>query len=180
MVLISSFNQVGFHLFDSVASTASTVRHPNICPILGFLEKANYHYLLQPRGSYTLESIFLLSPSALQSDWYVRFLVYKVISAIAHMHELGVYHGNVKPSTIHLTDSLWAWLSITDTILVKQNSGFPEKPFQGKECLLQMSSLGFDLVGSSEWKARFDKWWKGQMRGRSSERFHIKKELQKG
>ncbi|XP_078161188.1 protein serine/threonine kinase isoform X4 [Carex rostrata] len=157
------FNQVGFHLFDNVANTASTGRHPNICPTLGFLEKANYHYLLQPRGSYTLESIFHFSPLALQSDWYVRFLVYQVLSAIAHLHELGVSHGNVRPSTIHLTDSLWAWLSITDTVLAKQNSGFPENPFQGKECLCKMSSLEFDLVGLSEWKAGFEKWWKGQM-----------------
>jgi WD repeat-containing protein 81 len=157
------FNQVGFHLFDSVASTASTVRHSNICPILGFLEKHNYCYLLQPRGSYTLESIFHFSPSALQSDWYLRFLVYQIVSAIAHMHERGVYHGNVKPSTIHLTDSLWACLSMTDTRLVKQSSGFPEKPFQEKGCLCTMSSSGFDFVGSSEWKSGFERWWKGQM-----------------
>lgn len=157
------FNQVGFHLFDSVASMASTVRHPNICPILGFLEKDDYHYLLQPRGSYTLESIFHFSPSALQSDWHLRFLVYQVVSALAHMHELGVCHGNVKPSTIHLTDTLWAWLSMTDTRLVKQNSGFPEKPFQEKKCLCKMSSSGFDWVGSLEWKSGFERWWKGQM-----------------
>ncbi|KAJ4796992.1 beige/BEACH domain protein [Rhynchospora pubera] len=156
-------NQVGFNLFDSVASAGNTVRHPNICPILGFVGQANYHYVLQPRVSCTLGSIFHFSPLALQSDWHLRFLMYQIVSAIAHMHELGVSHGNVKPSTINLTDSLWACLSITDMRLVKQNAGFPEKPIQEKECLCKMSSSGFDLVGSSEWKSGFEKWWKRQM-----------------
>ncbi|KAJ3692978.1 hypothetical protein LUZ60_012073 [Juncus effusus] len=152
-----------FHSFDGGTGTSGTIRHPNISPILCLIEKTNYHYLLEPKIPFTLDNILHFSPSALQSDWHVRFLIYQIISAISHMHELGFSHGNLNPKTIHLTDSLWAWVKISDSCVIKSISNFPENNFLENECLCGKTLSDFDQVNSSDWKSGFTKWWKGQM-----------------
>ncbi|KAL5671813.1 hypothetical protein ACJX0J_016119, partial [Zea mays] len=159
---------VGFSAFDDLHSSGC-VRHPNILPVLGILETSDCCYMLQPKAPYTLENIMHYSPEAFCSDWHIRFLVYQIISAVAYLHDLGVHHGNLRPSKILMSDSLWPYLSISDTCPVKHSWGVanhkcsPNSCCFMEDCSSKAIYSGFKLQSSLDWHSHFKQWWKGEL-----------------
>ncbi|CAM0881116.1 unnamed protein product [Alopecurus aequalis] len=160
---------VGFSAYDDI-HPSGRLRHPNILPVLGVVESSDCWYMLQPKAQYTLENIMHYSPEALCSDWHIRFFIYQVISAIAYLHDFGVHHGNLKPSTILMSDSLWPYLSISDIWHVKQNWGFgepegstPNSSCVAKDCSSRSISANFSLPSSLDWSSHFKRWWAGEL-----------------
>ncbi|KAE9455041.1 hypothetical protein C3L33_13053, partial [Rhododendron williamsianum] len=161
---IPSFDENGF---------PGCLRHPNIAPILGLLKTPDYINLVLPKTPYTLENIFHYSPKALKSEWQIKFLTYQLLSAVAHMHGLGIAHGNICPSNVMLTDSCWSWLRIID-----KPSLSPTLSKSSKECSLTPSSrvgccvegcpseglyADFKLSQSTDWDYAFNRWWRGEL-----------------
>ncbi|KAL6850326.1 hypothetical protein ACP4OV_020953 [Aristida adscensionis] len=159
---------VGFSAFDDLHPSGG-VRHPNILPVLGVLEASDCCYMLHPKAPYTLENILHYSPEALGSDWHIRFLIYQIISALSCLHDLGVHHGNLRPSNILMSDSLWPYLSVSDTCPVKHSWGFTDPSCLPNSCcsLNDCSSRdiydGFKLQPSLDWRSHFKQWWRGEL-----------------
>ncbi|KAH0704978.1 hypothetical protein KY290_012023 [Solanum tuberosum] len=146
------------------------IRHPNISPTLGMLKNSGQLNLLLPKMPHTLENILHFSPGALKSDWHMRYLLFQILSGLAYMHGLGVFHGNVCPSSISLVDSLWCWLPICSKFL--QNSVSISKIegscdsgvsccFDG--CPLQGLYADLNLSQSTDWYSSFKRWWSGDI-----------------
>ena len=159
---------VGFSAFDDLHPSGH-VRHPNILPVLGVLETSDHCFILHPKAPYTLENIMHYSPEAFCSDWHIRFLIYQIISALAYLHDSGVHHGNLRPSNILMSDSLWPYLSITDTCPVKHSWGFSDPKCSPNSCCFMEDCSskaiysGFKLQSSLDWQSHFKQWWKGEL-----------------
>ncbi|KAM7279370.1 hypothetical protein ACFE04_006504 [Oxalis oulophora] len=145
------------------------LRHPNLAPVLGLLKASSSINLVIPKTPHTLEDILHYSPNALPSDWHKRFLVYQLLSALAHLHGLGVSQGNICPSSIMLSDSCWSWLQVCD----KPQLGFDivseDGPTSSRSgchmecCFLKGPYTEFKLSPSLDWHSQFDRWWKGDL-----------------
>uniref|UniRef100_A0A0E0JHV8 Protein kinase domain-containing protein n=1 Tax=Oryza punctata TaxID=4537 RepID=A0A0E0JHV8_ORYPU len=161
-------NFTGFSEFDDIHHSGH-VRHPNILPVLGVVETYDCCYMLHPKSPYTLENIMHYSPEALCSDWHIRFLIYQIISALVYLHDFGVHHGNLKPSAIFMSDSLWPYLSISDICPVKQNCGFAESKHPAltlccfEDCSSRAIYSGFNLSSSLDWQSYSKRWWMGEL-----------------
>ncbi|WVZ71326.1 hypothetical protein U9M48_019920 [Paspalum notatum var. saurae] len=159
---------VGFSAFDDL-HPSGCVRHPNILPVLSVLETSDCCYMLHPKAPYTLENIMHYSPEAFCSDWHIRFLMYQIISALACLHDLGVHHGNLRPRNILMSDSLWLYLSISDTCPVRHSWGFAGPNCSPNSCCLMEDCsskdiyTGFKLQPSLDWQSHFKQWWKGEL-----------------
>ncbi|XP_020695748.2 protein GFS12 isoform X1 [Dendrobium catenatum] len=160
---------VGFPSFG-VNSIQRCLRHPNIAPLLGVINAPDYDYLLQPKAPFTLEDILHYSPNSLKSDWHIRFLIYQIFSALTYIHDLGIAHGNLCPSSILLSGSLWAWLSLADMSIMKhrisgnrQISSFSEGHHRIDRCPCQTIHSNLQLSVSMDWHSNFLKWWKGEL-----------------
>ncbi|CAL5423981.1 unnamed protein product [Camellia sinensis] len=164
LIGIPAFNENGF---------PGSLRHPNIAPILGMLKTSDYINLVLPKTPYTLENILHYSPNTLKSEWHIKFLIYQLLSALAHMHGLGVSHGNVCPSNVMLTGVCWSWLRIVDRPSLSSD---PSKT--SKECSLTPTSrIGCCIQGcpseglyadlkfsqSMDWHSAFNSWWRGEL-----------------
>ncbi|XAR49747.1 hypothetical protein NMG60_11033036 [Bertholletia excelsa] len=149
------------------------LRHPNIAPILGMLKTLDAINLVLPKASYTLENIIHYNPNALKSEWHIKFLIYQLLSALAHVHGLGVAHGDISPQHVMLTDSCWSWLRIIDkspwisnlSSRVKENS---LSPSSGMHCWVEgCPSQGLyadlKLSQSIDWHSAFTRWWKREL-----------------
>ncbi|XP_024023375.1 protein GFS12 isoform X2 [Morus notabilis] len=170
---INFLNLLGIPSFEETDFPGS-LRHPNIVPVLAMLKSPGHVNVLVPKAPYTLENILHYSPNALRSECQINFLIYQLLSALAHIHGLGVAHGNICPSTVMLTDTCWAWLHIFDepgwlgsssnstgdksTIAIPTKVGcFVEGcPSQGLYADLKLSP-------SIDWHRDFDRWWRGEM-----------------
>ncbi|CAL4963842.1 unnamed protein product [Urochloa decumbens] len=156
---------VGFSAFDDLRPSGR-VRHPNILPVLGVIETSDCCYLLHPKAPYTLENIMHYSPEAFCSDWHIRFLIYQIISALTYLHDSGVHHGNLRPSNILMSDSLWPYLSISDICPVKHSWGFADHKCSPNSCCFMndCSSKAIyascKLQSSLDWQSHFKRWWK--------------------
>ncbi|XP_059632013.1 protein GFS12 isoform X2 [Cornus florida] len=148
------------------------LRHPNVAPILGMLKTPNYINLVLPKTPYTLENILHYSPDAIKSEWHIRFLIYQLLSALAHMHGLGVAHGNICPSSIMLTDSCWSWLCVVNksrlcSKLGSTNEDWSINPsrigYCIEDCLSQGLYADLKLFQSIDWHSGFDLWWRGEL-----------------
>lgn len=147
-------------------SKLQCLRHPNLSPVLGFLTSSDCLVSVLPKAPYTLENILYYSPSAIKSEWHRNFMIYQLLSALAHLHGLGVSHGDIRPSNILLSDSLWSWLKIYD----KPDFGSRDansSASRRKWCVEGCYSYGLyaDLKISShvDWQTHFDKWWRGEV-----------------
>eukprot|EP00257_Ricinus_communis_P016496 XP_015574682.1 protein GFS12 [Ricinus communis] len=159
---------LGIPSFDD-SSIPGCLRHPNIVPILGYLKTARNVYSVMPKTPYTLENILYFCPSALKSEWHIRFLVYQLLSALVCLHGLGVHHGKIHPSNLMLTDLCWFWLRICN----KPKSGYTlslnERAASARICCCMddCSSQGLyadlKLSLSLDWHSQFDLWWKGEL-----------------
>ncbi|WOL15766.1 protein GFS12 isoform X2 [Canna indica] len=149
---------------SSASNLMGNVKHPNILPILGVLKAPKFTYLVQPKAPYTLENIMRYSPKVLKSDWHIRFLTYQILSALAYMHSLGVVHGNITPSSIHLSESLWVWLSVSEMSCLKEAASVSEKACCFVEnCPCQAIFDDFGLSTSLYWSTNFRQWWAGEL-----------------
>ncbi|CAN7140768.1 unnamed protein product [Brassica rapa subsp. narinosa] len=141
------------------------LRHPNLSPVLGVLTSSDCLVSVLPKPPFTLENILYYSPNALKSEWHRSFIVYQLLSALAHLHGLGIPHGDIRPSNIFLSESLWSWLKIyskPDLGSGDANSSASRKSLCVEGCYY--SGLYADLKISShlDWQTIFDKWWKGE------------------
>ncbi|KAK2969647.1 hypothetical protein RJ640_025824, partial [Escallonia rubra] len=168
---INFLRLIGIPSFEE-NSFPGCVRHPNIMPILGMLKSSSHINLVLPRAPYTLENILYYSPNALKSDWHISFLIYQLLSALAHMHGYGVAHGNICPSSVLLTDSSWCWLQIgegkTPQVISNLSSRSKKSAFPRVRCCIDGShSLGLyadlKLSQSVNWHYCFRRWWMGEM-----------------
>ncbi|URD81742.1 WD domain, G-beta repeat [Musa troglodytarum] len=149
----------------SASNLIGSMRHPNIFPILGILEAPVYSYLLHPKAPYTLENVLKYSPMVLKSDWHIRFLTYQILSALAYIHGLGFAHGNISPSSIHLNESLWACLNISEMSCLKEASHSASRKACcfAEECPCQEIYADFGLSTSMNWSTSFRRWWAGDL-----------------
>ncbi|XP_021836164.2 protein GFS12 isoform X3 [Spinacia oleracea] len=149
------------------------LRHPNLVPVLGMLKVPGYTSVVYPKAPYTLENILHYSPEALNSEWHTRFMIYQLLSALSYIHGLGLSHGNIRPSRVMLSNSLWAWLSICDRPHVQHVSGEKDEesfasPLTGKrcsahDCLSRSLFVDLNLSSSVDWSSDFYKWWRGDL-----------------
>lgn len=164
LIGIPSFDENGF---------PGCLRHPNIAPILGLLKTSDYINLVLPKTPYTLENIFHYSPKALKSEWQIKFLIYQLLSAVAHMHGLGIAHGDICPSNVMLTDSCWSWLRIIDKSMLsselsKRSKESSLSPSSRVGCCVEGCSSGglyadLKLCQSIDWHSAFNRWWRGEL-----------------
>ncbi|EOA22149.1 hypothetical protein CARUB_v10002715mg [Capsella rubella] len=142
------------------------LRHPNLTPVLGILTSSDCLVSVLPKSPYTLENILHYSPSAIKSEWHRSFLIYQLLSALAHLHGLRVSHGDIRPSSILLSDSLWSWLKIYSKPDVGSRDANPSAS-RRSWCVEGCYSNGLyaDLIISSDldWQSHFNKWWRGEL-----------------
>ncbi|CAN8244047.1 unnamed protein product [Cochlearia groenlandica] len=142
------------------------LRHPNLLPVLGFLTSTDCVVSVLPKPLYTLENILHYSAGALKSDWHRNFMIYQLLSALAHLHGLKISHGDIRPSNILLSDSLWCWLKIYNKHDL--GSGDVNSSDSGRRLCVEgcySHELYADLKISShwDWQIHFDKWWRGDV-----------------
>lgn len=163
---VDFFSSIGLPFFME-KDVPGCVRHPNVAPVLGMLRTSSCTYLLQPKTPYTLETVLNYSPRVLQSDWDIRFLIYQLLSALSYIHSLGVAHGNICPSSIMLTDSLWSWLNLCDgkdrTLGLKEDSISSRVCFCMKNCPCQAIYADLKLSSPIDWGCDFKRWWMGEL-----------------
>lgn len=169
---VNFFNLIGFPSFEE-DTVPGSLRHPNIGPVIAMLKTSNHVNMVLPKTPYTLESILLYNPNALKSDWHRRFLIYQLLSALLYLHGLGVSHGNICPSNVMLTNSLWSWLRLWNEPVLEynlrpqkreRNSSTPAKiGCCNGDC--QSNSLYADLklFPSIDWHSSFNQWWRGEL-----------------
>ncbi|KAK1315616.1 hypothetical protein QJS10_CPA05g00123 [Acorus calamus] len=148
---------IGLPEEEAAADCPRRVRHPNIVPVLAVLDAKGHSNLLHPKPPFTLENVLNYSPKALKSEWHIRFLIYQMISAIAHVHDLGLSHGNICPSELFLSDSCWVWLSIP-------GNPFKKPDFCGtSDCVSRALYADLKLSWSDDWRVCFKRWWAGEL-----------------
>lgn len=150
---------------DESSTVPGCLRHPNIVPVLCMLKSSHdYINLVLPKTPYTLESVLYYSPCFFKSEWRVMFIMYQLLSALSHLHGLGVAHGNVCPLNVMLTDSCWIWLRIFDDKpqLISSCMECSPSPSFEKDCLANLSNSHY-LESDIDWHTAFTRWWKGEM-----------------
>lgn len=146
-----------------------SLRHPNIAPVLAISKTSDRINMVLPKTPYNLESILHFNPNALKSDWNRRFLIYQLLSALLYLHGLGVSHGNICPSNIVLTDSLWSWLRLwNEPVLESQKSESVNSRHAKIGCCnggCRSNGLYADLKlsPSVDWHSSFHQWWRGEL-----------------
>lgn len=163
---------IGFPSFEE-NNFPGSLRHPNIAPVLAILKTSGYTNMVLPKTQYNLESILHFNPNALKSDWHRRFLIYQLLSALLYLHGLGVSHGNICPSNIMLTDSLWSWLRLWNEpvleskLTLQESESVKSKPAKIGCCNdgCHSNDLYADLKLSPliDWHSSFHQWWKGEL-----------------
>nr|KYP74978.1 putative inactive serine/threonine-protein kinase lvsG [Cajanus cajan] len=163
---------IGLPSFEEDTSPGS-LRHPNIAPVLAIFKTSDHVNVVLPKTPYNLESILHFNPNALKSDWNRRFLMYQLLSALSYIHGLGVSHGNICPSNIMLSDSLWSWLSLWNKPVLEFNSTLRENENVNPEparigcCNIGCHSYGLyadlKLSPTIDWHSCFHQWWKGEL-----------------
>ncbi|XP_017218771.1 protein GFS12 isoform X1 [Daucus carota subsp. sativus] len=169
---VNFLNLVGVPSFDENISPGC-VRHPNIVPILGMLTSADHVNLVLPKAPYTLENILHYNPGALKSDWHIRFLIYQLLSAVSHLHSLGITHGSLCPSNVLLNDMCWLWLHVSYAQRFhfniesksEESSTFPplEIGCCTERCHSQELYADLKLSPSIDWQSSFSSWWTGEL-----------------
>ncbi|KAG0487736.1 hypothetical protein HPP92_009831 [Vanilla planifolia] len=165
---LNFFGLVGFPSF-SVSTSPSCLRHPNISPLLGLMNGPSYSYLLHPKAPFSLENILHYSSYALKSDWQIRFLIYQILSALLCMHNLGIAHGSLCPSSILLSNSLWIWLSLPDLQILREKTdknchvSLSCVKHHAVHCPCEMIYPNLKLSASMDWYSNFLRWWKGEL-----------------
>ncbi|GER36996.1 protein serine/threonine kinase [Striga asiatica] len=166
---INFLSLVGLPTFED-EGFPGCIRHPNICPVLGMLKSSCQIGLVFPKAPYTLENILRYSPGSIKSDWMMQLLLYQILSALSYMHGLGVAHGDLVPSNIMLSDTLWCWLQIGGKQLLKSkvdpSDGFREPSARGfcSECISSRELYAdLSITESRNWKSSFYSWWKGEL-----------------
>lgn len=147
-------------------SKLQCLRHPNVSPVLGFLTSSDCLVSVLPKAPYTLENILHYSPSAIKSEWHRNFMIYQLLSALAHLHGLGVSHGDIRPSSILLSDSLWSWLKIynkPDFGSTNANSSALTTRWCVEGCYSYCLYADLKISSHLDWQTHFDKWWRGEV-----------------
>ncbi|KAF2312691.1 hypothetical protein GH714_039650 [Hevea brasiliensis] len=137
---VNFLHMVGIPSFDE-NNIPGCLRHPNIAPILGYLKASGYVYSVLPKTPYNLDSILHYCPNVLKSEWHIRFLLYQLLSALACLHGLGVFHEKLNANILQpLQEYVAAWMAI-----------------------LLMDSVDLKLSPSIDWHSQFHLWWKGEL-----------------
>lgn len=150
-----------------------SLRHPNIAPVLAIFKTSDHVNVVLPKTPYNLESILHFNPNALKSNWNIIFLMYQLLSALSYIHGLGLSHGNICPSNIMLTDSLWSWLRLWNEPVLESNLTLQESERVNSEparigcCNVGCRSYGLyadlRLSPTIDWQSCFHKWWRGEL-----------------
>lgn len=167
-------NAVGMPLSCQETGSSLHIRHPNVVPMIGMLRNSEYMFLIFPKAPYTLEDILHFSPGALKNDCLVRFVAYQILSALAHIHNKGIAHGNLNPSNVLLTDTYWCclggcgehFIQNAGDNLEKSNSSsaFPDKRNICTEtCPCQTLFADLKLSSFINWESDFKRWWEGKL-----------------
>lgn len=167
-------NAVGMPLSCQETGSSLHIRHPNVVPMIGMLRNSEYMFLIFPKAPYTLEDILHFSPGALKNDCLVRFVAYQILSALAHIHNKGIAHGNLNPSNVLLTDTYWCCLGGCGEHFIQNagdnleklnsSSAFPDKRNICTEtCPCQTLFADLKLSSSVNWESDFKRWWEGKL-----------------
>lgn len=149
------------------------LRHPNVVPVLSMLRTDGYTNAILPTTPYTLENILHYCPDVLKSEWRIRFLVYQLLSAIAFIHGLGIFHGNLCPSSVMLNEMCWSWLHICDMPGLVCDLNREEKncsmatsgqmKCSAEDCSSKAFYADLRLSSSIDWPSDFMRWWRGEL-----------------
>ncbi|XP_022999796.1 protein GFS12 isoform X1 [Cucurbita maxima] len=149
------------------------LRHPNIVPVLSMLRTHGYTNAILPTTPYTLENILHYSPDAIKSEWHIRFLLYQLLSALAFIHGLGIFHGNICPSSVMLNEMCWSWLQICDMPGLVCDLTRKEKKCSmatsgqvhccAKDCSSKALYADLSVTSSIDWPSDFMRWWRGEL-----------------
>ncbi|KAI4335056.1 hypothetical protein L6164_013738 [Bauhinia variegata] len=169
---INLLNLVGLPSFEEDIFPGS-LRHPNIAPVLAMFKTSDHVNIVLPKTPYTLETILYYNPYALKSDWHRRFLIYQLLSALSFLHGLGVSHGNICPSNIMLSDSLWSWLRLWSQPVLESNmiarkyesnnSTHAKIGCCNGDCHSNSLYTDLKLSPSIDWHSSFNQWWRGEL-----------------
>lgn len=64
---------------------------------------ASFQLHLHPKPAYTLADLLRFSPQLLQDDMACKLLLHQLLQALHHLHQQGLWHGNLSPEQIHLS-----------------------------------------------------------------------------
>ncbi|XP_074383078.1 protein GFS12 isoform X2 [Apium graveolens] len=137
------------------------------------LTSASHVNLVLPKAPYTLENILHYSPGALKSDWHIRFLIYQLLSAVSHLHSLGITHGSLCPSIVLLNDNCWCWLHVSYAQRLHSKTESISEEYSSvpsleigcctEGCHSQELYADLKLSPSVDWHSSFSSWWSGEL-----------------
>ena len=116
-------NSEGLPRLYSEAKTLALLNHPNIARLFGFVRRDDRIYLVMEfiEGE-TLEKIFKKT-GRFQTEFALA-LFHQIIPAVGFAHQLGVIHGNLKPSNILVTNlGLVKILDFTIAHILRNSNG---------------------------------------------------------
>lgn len=99
-------NRILFEAFSKDARSRAVLRHPNISQHLAYLESAEGipYSIMEYVEGVSLAELLTTCPR-IEQDEELANMIEQICAAIAHAHEQGIAHGNLKPTNILLTES---------------------------------------------------------------------------
>lgn len=136
---IAPTNSIEGHTISKEASMIGDEKHPNLVPVLGAYKGEGVLYLIFPRAPFSVESILHFSPSALVTDDCIRLLLFEMLAGLAHCHDLGIYHGNLRPWNILVLNTTWCWVAGFGN--ASRNSRLPQQTDEPKDITIRDNSV---------------------------------------
>ncbi|KAL2641267.1 hypothetical protein R1flu_008854 [Riccia fluitans] len=144
--------------------------HPNVAPVIGAFQGEKLLYLVYQAAPFTMESLLHFSPGALGGENCVRLIIFQILSGLEYFHEQGLTHGDLRPSTVLLTETRWCMITgfFKELLGRKQvdlqgsstsciEHGLDEKPHGCLSPLRSFTGL------SSDWRGVVRRWWAGEI-----------------
>ena len=91
--------------FEREAQNAARLAHPNIAQVFDTGRDGEYHYIVMERlGAFTLKDMIGHSPNARIEPGEAVRIGREIAAALAHAHQHGVIHRDIKPQNVLFTD----------------------------------------------------------------------------
>ncbi|KAF8986169.1 hypothetical protein BGZ46_008513 [Entomortierella lignicola] len=164
----------------------------NIAATTVIIESDEAHYCLSPHrsggsmGLTTLQDLLRFNPGNLDTSLKKGFLVYQLLKAVNGLHQNGIIHGNLKPSSIYIDENLWITLTgikcsvpiqdVTNTskmpsrgLLKSMDSSIPNGWFvfntteESRQCYRYCTLTSSTLIIEIQEESTVMKWAKGEI-----------------
>ncbi|KAL3677663.1 hypothetical protein R1sor_020619 [Riccia sorocarpa] len=157
---------------ENSSCTGESRGHPNVAPVMGAFQGEKVLYLVYRTAPYTLKSLLHFSPAALGGENSVRLIIFQILSGLDYCHKRGLTHGDLRPSNVLLTETLWCMITGFFKPLLEEES----KPIdlQSLSSIYIEHAVDEELHGcliperslkglSSDWRGVVRRWWAGEI-----------------